>query len=110
RLRPLLVAGRTATCSQSANHRCSARVRLPATELCRWPSDIGIVKDVQHEQTAAAHLWFKAAILLFPAALVFVLVFPRGRIAGAGFVSTLFHHMYSAPLRSVQTFLQATEH
>src|SRR5512146_3208345 len=26
-----------------------------------------------------------------------------------GFVSTLFHHMYSAPLRSVQTFLQATE-
>ena len=24
-----------------------------------------------------------------------------------GFVSTLFHHMYSAPLRSVQMFLQA---
>ena len=27
-----------------------------------------------------------------------------------GFVSTLFHHMYSAPLRSVQMFLQAIEH
>src|SRR5574341_713758 len=26
-----------------------------------------------------------------------------------GLVSTLFHHMYSAPLRSVQMFLQATE-
>src|SRR5665811_1673604 len=27
-----------------------------------------------------------------------------------GFVSTLFHHMYSAPLRSVQMFLQARLH
>ena len=27
-----------------------------------------------------------------------------------GLVSTLFHHMYSAPFRSVQTFLQATLH
>src|SRR5690348_5787877 len=26
-----------------------------------------------------------------------------------GLVSTLFHHMYSVPLRSVQMFLQATE-
>src|SRR5215510_1316687 len=26
-----------------------------------------------------------------------------------GFVSTLFHHMYSVPLRSVQMFLQAIE-
>jgi hypothetical protein len=25
-----------------------------------------------------------------------------------GFVSTLFHHMYSVPLRSVQRFLQTT--
>src|SRR6516162_9855188 len=27
-----------------------------------------------------------------------------------GFVSTLFHHMYSVPLRSVQMFLQAMLH
>src|SRR5215475_6908630 len=27
-----------------------------------------------------------------------------------GFVSTLFHHMYSVPLRSVQMFLQAILH
>ncbi len=27
-----------------------------------------------------------------------------------GLVSTLFHHMYSVPGRSVHTFLQATEH
>src|SRR5512142_2246965 len=27
-----------------------------------------------------------------------------------GFVSTLFHHMYSVPLRSVQMFLHAIEH